>query len=60
MADLRITFERMRKYNLKMSPLKCDFGVSAGRFLGFIVQGGIEFDTKKVESIENLPEPTCK
>jgi hypothetical protein len=53
MANLRITFERMRKYNLKMNPLKCVFGVSAGRFLGFIVRkGGIEIDPNKVESIE--------
>jgi hypothetical protein len=61
MADLRIVFERMRKYNLKMNPLKFAFGVSAGWFLGFIVrEGGIEIDPKKVESIEKLAELTCK
>jgi hypothetical protein len=61
MADLRIVFERMGKYNFKMNPLKCAFGVLAGRFLGFIVrEGGIEIDPKKVESIERLVEPTCK
>jgi hypothetical protein len=61
MSDLRIVFERMRKYNLKMNPLKCAFGVSTGRFLGFIVlEGGIEIDPKKVESIERLAEPTRK
>jgi acetoin utilization deacetylase AcuC-like enzyme len=61
MADLRIVFERMRKYNLKMNLLKCDFGMLAGRFLGFIVrEGGIEIDPKKIESIEKLAEPTCK
>jgi hypothetical protein len=27
LADLRLTFERMRKYGLKMNPLKCAFGV---------------------------------
>jgi hypothetical protein len=37
-AGLRKVFGRMRWYNLKMNPLmKCAFGVSAGRFLGFIV-----------------------
>jgi hypothetical protein len=46
-ADLRIVFERMTKYNLKTNPLKCVFGVSTGRFLGFIVRGGIEIDPKK-------------
>jgi hypothetical protein len=37
LADLQLAFERMRKYGLKMNPLKCAFGVSAGRFLGFVV-----------------------
>jgi hypothetical protein len=37
LADLRLAFERMRRYGLKMNPLKCAFGVSAGKFLGFII-----------------------
>jgi hypothetical protein len=28
-ADLRLIFERMRKYNMKMNPLKCAVGVLA-------------------------------
>jgi hypothetical protein len=39
-VDIRLVFERMRKYNMKMNLLKCMFGVSAGRFLGFVVQKG--------------------
>ena len=51
----------MRRYELKMNPLKCAFGVSAGKFLGFIIhENGIEIDPKKVEAIRNLEEPTCK
>jgi hypothetical protein len=47
MADLQLSFERMRKYDIKMNPLKCAFCVLAGRFLGFIVhEKGIEMDTK--------------
>jgi hypothetical protein len=43
LADLRLAFEKMRLYKLKMNPLKCAFGVSAGKFLGFIVhEKGIE------------------
>jgi hypothetical protein len=34
LADLRFTLERMCRYSLKMNPLKCAFGVSAGKFLG--------------------------
>jgi hypothetical protein len=31
-----------------MNPLKCAFGVSAGKFLGFIIhEHGIEVDPKK-------------
>jgi hypothetical protein len=61
MADLCVAFERMRKYGLKMNPLKCAFNVSAGRFLGFIVhKHGIQVDPKKVESNQKLGEPACK
>jgi hypothetical protein len=61
LAYLKLTLERMRKYNLKMNPLKCMFGVSAGRFLVFIVhESSIEIDPKKLESIKKLEEPTCK
>ena len=34
LPDLRLALERMRQYGLKMNPLKCAFGVSAGKFLG--------------------------
>jgi hypothetical protein len=35
LADLCLAFKRMRRYGLKMNPLKCVFGVSAGKFLRF-------------------------
>jgi hypothetical protein len=61
MANLRISMERMKKYGLRMNPMKCAFGVSVGRFLGFVVhQHEIQIDTKKVESIQMVEEPTCK
>jgi hypothetical protein len=60
LADLRIAFERMRKYNLKMNPLNCAFGVSVKRFLGFVVhEKGIGIDPKKVESISHVQESQC-
>jgi hypothetical protein len=44
---LRLAFEKMRRYGLSMNPLKCAFGVSAGKFLGFIVhEKGVEIDPK--------------
>jgi hypothetical protein len=61
MTDLRVSPERMRKYVLKMNPLKCAFGVTASRFLGFIVhEKGIQIDPKKVQGINKMEEPTCK
>ena len=42
---LRKVFERCCLYKLKMNPLKCAFGVAAGKFLGFLVhQRGIDVD----------------
>jgi hypothetical protein len=44
-ADLCKAFDKMRRYGLKMNPRKCAFGVSTGKFLGFIIhEHGIEID----------------
>jgi hypothetical protein len=44
-----------------MNPLKCAFGVTSGRFLGFVVhEHGIQIDPKKIESIGEIGEPVCK
>jgi hypothetical protein len=41
--------------------LKCAFSVSAGWFFGFMLhEHGIQIDPKKIESIKNLGELTCK
>ena len=37
LQDLRIVLNRLRKYQLKMNPLKYAFGITFGKFLGFIV-----------------------
>ncbi|KAL0340289.1 UNVERIFIED_CONTAM: hypothetical protein Sradi_4545700 [Sesamum radiatum] len=36
--DLRKVFERLRRYQLKMNPSKCAFGVTSRKFVGFIVR----------------------
>jgi hypothetical protein len=61
LIDLRLAFEEMRQYGLKMNPLKCAFGVSVGKFLGFIIhEHGIEIDPKLIESMKKVKAPTCK
>jgi hypothetical protein len=54
-TDLKLSLERMKKYGLQMNPLKCAFGVTSGRFLGFIVhEHSIQIDPKKIESIGKI------
>jgi hypothetical protein len=61
LADLHLALERMCWYGLKINPLKCAFGVSAGKFLGFIIhEHGIEIDPTKIESINKVQPPQCK
>uniref|UniRef100_A0A2N9E8C8 Integrase catalytic domain-containing protein n=1 Tax=Fagus sylvatica TaxID=28930 RepID=A0A2N9E8C8_FAGSY len=56
---LRKVFERCRLYKLKMNPLKCAFGVSAGKFLGFLVHNrGIDVDPAKASAIATMRPPT--
>jgi hypothetical protein len=60
-ADLRKAFDRICRYSLKMNPHKCAFGVSVGKFLGFIIhEHGIEIDLDRIKSIRNVGDLTCK
>ncbi|KAL0411679.1 UNVERIFIED_CONTAM: Polyprotein P3 [Sesamum latifolium] len=57
--DLEETFAVLRKYRLKLNPEKCAFGVSGGRFLGFIVtQRDIEANSIKIKAILDMGSPT--
>jgi hypothetical protein len=61
LADLCLPLERMHRYGLKMNPLKYVCGVSAGKFLGFIIhEHGIEIDPKKIVSINKVQPPQSK
>jgi hypothetical protein len=56
---LKKVFERCRLYKLKMNPLKCAFGVSAGKFLGFLVHyHGIDVDPGRASAIATMKPPT--
>ena len=56
--DLQETFNTLRSYNIKLNPRKCVFGVTAEKFLGFMVsQRGIEVNPEKVRAILELEPP---
>ena len=56
---LEQVFERCRKYKLCMNPMKCAFGVFAGKFLGFLVHHrGISIDLAKAIVIATMKRPT--
>jgi hypothetical protein len=51
-------FQRLRKYQLRLNPNKCTFGVRSGKLFGFIFsQKGIEVDPDKVRAIREMPAP---
>ena len=58
-AHLSETFQIRRDYNMKLNPAKCAFGVSAGKFLGFIVNHrGIEANPDKIKALLDMPSPS--
>ncbi|WRX28661.1 Reverse transcriptase domain - like 10 [Theobroma cacao] len=57
-VNLKKLFERLRKFQLKLNPAKCTFGVTSRKLLGFIVsEKGIEVDPDKIRAIQELPPP---
>ena len=65
-AKLHIThlaeaFQVLKSYNMKLNQAKCAFGVSAGKFLGFIVNSrGIEATDKIKVVLDMLPPSNIK
>nr|CAN67947.1 hypothetical protein VITISV_002483 [Vitis vinifera] len=58
---LQEVFHLLRKYGLKLNPFKCAFGVSAGKFMGFMVsQRGIKVSPDQVKTVMETPPPRSK
>nr|KYP74292.1 Retrovirus-related Pol polyprotein from transposon 297 family [Cajanus cajan] len=52
--DLQESFDTLVRYQLKLNPAKCSFGVQAGKFLGFLLtHRGIEANPDKCSAIIN-------
>ena len=59
--DLTKAFEALHRHNMKLNPTKCAFGVSAGKFLGFMVsRRGIEANLEKIKALIDMHPPRCK
>ena len=58
LADLKETFDTLLSFNMKLNPEKCAIGVTAGKFLGFMVsQRGIEANPDKIRAIMEMTPP---
>ena len=53
--DLQETFDTLKRYNMKLNPSKCAFGVSLGKFLEFMVSNrGIKANPEKIKAILDM------
>ena len=56
--DLRLTFDNLRTYDIKLNPEKCVFGVPSRKLLGFIISNrGIEANPAKIRALSQLAIP---
>jgi hypothetical protein len=57
-GDLQEAFETLKHYGMKLNPAKCAFGVSSGKFLGYMVSSrGIEANPEKIRAILEMQSP---
>ncbi|XP_022857676.1 uncharacterized protein LOC111378680 [Olea europaea var. sylvestris] len=51
-THLNSTFQILRRYRMRLNPLKCAFGIASGKFLGYMVnQQGIDANPEKIEAL---------
>nr|KYP71888.1 Retrovirus-related Pol polyprotein from transposon 17.6 [Cajanus cajan] len=56
--DLEEIFQQVRRYNMRLNPEKCVFGVQGGKFLGFMITcRGIEANPDKCQALINMRSP---
>ena len=57
--DLRVTFDNLRAYDIKLNPEKCVFDMPTGKILGFIISNrGIKANPAKIQALSQLATPT--
>ena len=58
LGNLRIIFEILRNYKLRLNASKCSFGLGSGKFLGYMVtHRRIEVNPDQIKAINNLRAP---
>ncbi|XP_014506403.1 uncharacterized protein LOC106766164 [Vigna radiata var. radiata] len=58
LRDLEEVLHQVRKFGMRLNPLKCTFGVAAGKFLGFMLTTrGIEANPDKCRTVLELRSP---
>ncbi|GJU71624.1 reverse transcriptase domain-containing protein, partial [Tanacetum coccineum] len=58
LADIAETFDNLRRINMKLNPKKCSFGVTEGKFLGYMVTSeGIRANPAKTKDIAEMQSP---
>lgn len=56
---LEEAFNILRRYRMKLNPLKCVFSVVSGKFLGYMVnQHWIEANPDKIKALLNMRSPS--
>ena len=57
-GDLTNIFGILKKHKLRLNASKCSFGVSSGKFLGYMVtHKGIEVNLDQIKAINSLQPP---
>ena len=55
---LKQMFNILWKYQTKLNPLKCSFGIGSGKFLGFMLnQRGIKANSEKIKAFLEISSP---
>jgi len=58
-TTLSATFSNLKRFNIKLNPEKCTFGVPKGKLLGYMVsERGIEANRDKIMAITSMG-PIC-
>ena len=59
-SDLGSVFEILSKHKLRLNALKCSFGVSSGKFLGYMItHWGIDINFDQIKAINDFTTTKC-